>query len=165
MSTKSFVLKIILMNTKAFIPNYTPQIQTTDFTCAPMCLLNILRMKGDPSYTEQELEEMCGVTEVGTDNSVLLKVAERIGLQVVEEKQDTTIADIERQIDSGAFVIVNYYLTSRGFGHFSVVVGYDDEALYFADSYVGHLRIEKEHFMPLWHDTEKTILRWFVALK
>ena len=159
------MLKINLMNTKALASSYTPQVQTTDYTCAPMCLLNILRMKGDLSYTEQELADMCGVTEVGTDNSALLNVAERIGLQVVEEKRNAEMADIERHIDSGGFVIVNYFLTSRGFGHFSVVISYDDEALYFADSYVGHLRIEKEHFYPLWHDTDKTILIWFVALK
>ena len=159
------MLKIILMNSNSMNTAHTPLLQTTDYTCGPVSLLNILRMKGDSSYSEQELATMCGATETGTDNAALVNLAKRIGLQVVEEKRAGALTDIQRHIDSGSFVIVNYFLTSRGFGHFSVVIGYDDETLYLADSYVGHLRIEKKNFSQHWHDTDKTLMGWYVALK
>lgn len=129
-------------------------------------MLNILRLKGDDSYTEEELAKICHARPVkGTANADLVKAAKQVGLKLVEVKKNAAIADIERNLDAGAFVIINYFEAFSEGGHYSIVTDYDETALYIADCYDGFLRIEKKYFPKWWHNSDKSIRGWYMAIK
>lgn len=154
------------MNTKQIFQVNNLQIQIANYTCGPVSLLNILRLKGDMSYTEDELSILCQSKPItGTENSVLVKVARKINLDIIEEKYNAEILDIERNINNGAYVVVNYFEPFTGESHYSVITNYDKKSLYFADCYLGYLRIEKWCFKKWWHNADNSIIGWYFAVK
>jgi len=154
------------MRTKAILAKYNLAVQEATFSCGPVSILNVLRLKGDFSRTEKELIKLCDAKAgVGSSNENVVKAAKQVGLKILEEKTDAKIADIERHIDSGAYVIVNYLHAFSGTGHYTVVTDYDDIALYFVDSSLGFLRLRKEYFKKYWYNSDKTIHGWYAAVK
>lgn len=141
-------------------------LQECPYSCGPSALLNALSLKGNRSHTEKELIRLCKAKpRIGTDNSDLVRVAKSVGLTVVEEKRNATIKDIERNIRKGASVIVNYIDAFDGEGHYNVATDYDRKALYFMDSSLGALRLRKNIFMRWWYNSDRTLPRWYVAVK
>jgi len=154
------------MRAKAVIQNNGLIIQKANYTCGPVSLLNVLRLKGDGAYSEPELAQICKARPgSGTDNNDLVVAAKQIGLEVVEVRQNATIADIERHLDNAAYVIINYFEAFSQDGHYSVVTDYDEHALYIADCYDGFLRITKKYFPRWWHNSDGSIVGWFMALR
>lgn len=146
--------------------NNNLHIQVANYTCGPVSLLNILRMKGDASYSEDELAVICkAVPGKGTTNDNMVAAAKKIGLEVIETKANSQISDIERHIDNGDYVIINYFEAFSEDGHYSIAAEYDDKALYIADCYDGLIRIEKKYFPKWWHNSDNTIQGWFMAVK
>ena len=94
----------------------------------------------------------------------VVKAAQEIGLTLVEEKREAAMGDIERNIDDGASVIVNYLDAFSGKGHFGVITEYDDKAFYFRDCSIGFLRLEKAFFEKFWYSGDDTP-RWYMAVK
>lgn len=140
-------------------------IQQTSYTCGPCALLNVLRAKGDGSYTEEELSKRCKTKPgIGTMEADMVRVAKEIGLEVVEEKEGGKVEDIERNIDEGNYVIVCYIHTFSEEGHYAVITEYDDEAFYFRDPSLGPFRLKKKHFRKWWHDVTD-IQQWYMAVK
>jgi predicted double-glycine peptidase len=141
-------------------------IQEASYTCGPVSILNALRLKGDFSRSEEELAKLCDAKPgIGTSNQNVVKVARQVGLEILEEKANAVIVDIERNIDNGAYVIVNYFDAFSDEGHYSVITEYDNRALYFTDSGFGLFRLNKEDFIKFWHNSDKTIYGWYVAVK
>ncbi|HVA10733.1 MAG TPA: C39 family peptidase [Candidatus Dormibacteraeota bacterium] len=140
--------------------------QEGGFNCGPVTLLNILHLKGDFSHTEDELSQLCEAKPViGTKEEDMVKSAEQLGLEIVEEKRDATLADIERHIDNGDFVVVCYFHAFAQAGHYGLVSEYDEAAFYFRDCSLGFLRLKKEYLKKYWYGTDKTIKGWFMAVK
>ena len=153
------------MNIKDIYAQNGLAIQKADYTCGPVSLLNVLRMKGDTSHSEEEVAKLCKAKPgSGTDNKALVNAAKELGLNIIEEKKDASIDDLERNIDAGSYVIVNYFEAFSQDGHFSIVTNYDNRSLYIADCYDGLLRIEKKYFKNWWHNSDKTLHGWYVAL-
>ena len=139
-------------------------IQKTSYTCGPATILNILHLKGDFSYNEEELAKLCKTDpKTGTSNKNLVAAAQKVKLKLVEEKQGATTKDIERNIDAGAFVVVCYIHAYSGEGHYAIVSEYDDRAFYFRDCSFGLFRLKKKYFRKFWHGTDG-IQQWYVAL-
>ena len=87
---------------------------------------------------------------------------------MVEEKSDAAIDDMERNIDEGAHVIICYANAFSGNGHYTLVTGYDDRAIYCLDSAFGLFRFSKEYLKNFWHgqkDASKGSNRWYMAIK
>ena len=128
--------------------------------CGPAALCMVLSYYG-VGRTEAELARMCGTDPmIGTCDSALKAVAETLGF-VVEIKTDGTINDIQEWLIKKVPVIVNWF--SRGRvdydssevpdGHFSVVVGMDDESIYLQDPEIGALRrLGRSDFIRVWFD-------------
>jgi predicted double-glycine peptidase len=154
------------MNIKKIFAQNGLVIQEESFTCGPCTLLNVLRLRGDPSHNEQELVRRCNAKPgIGTSHEDMVKVAPEIGLKLVKEKREATIEDIERHIDDdGAFVIVNYIDAFSGHGHYAIITEYDDKAFYFSDCSMGLFRLEKEFFKKFWHSASG-IPQWYMAVK
>lgn len=133
--------------------------------CGPASLLNVLRLKGETKYTEEELAELCNAREgFDTEDDDLLAAAEAVGLDIVESKEGGTAAVIERHLDNGAYVIICYTNAFSGNGHYSVVTAYDDQAFYLRDSSLGLLRLKKEWLDEFWYGASGSH-QWFAAVK
>jgi ABC-type bacteriocin/lantibiotic exporter with double-glycine peptidase domain len=140
-------------------------IQQREYTCGPCALLNVLRLKNDSSYTEDELAVRCNAKPgTGTDEKDLVRTAKEIGLKVIEEKEGATLSDIERHLDDGAYVIVCYMHAFAGEGHYGVITRYDDRAYYLVDSSFGQFRLRKEYLDKWWYGSDGE-QHWYVALK
>jgi len=147
--------------------------------CGPASLKIVLDYYG-VNKTEKELAQLTGwVSGLGIDDVGIVKVAKSLGLKV-EIKNESSFADIERWLNKGVPVIVDWFTRGRrGYddsvmadGHYSVVVGLDDEYIYLQDPEIGGERkIKKEDFMRVWFDfrgqyikPEELIIRQLIAI-
>lgn len=157
------------MNVKDIFSNNQVAIQQTSYTCGPTALLNVLHLKDDFSRSEEELAKICEAKPgVGTTNENLIKAARAVGLNVIEEKSGASVEDIERNLDNGAYVIICYANAFSGNGHYTLVTGYDDRAIYCRDSNFGLLRFSKEYLKDFWHgqrDASTGSNRWYMAIE
>lgn len=145
-------------------------IQEGQSNCGPAALLNVLHLKDDFSRTEEELARLCNAkVGYGTTPDSLVKAAEKLGLEVVEEKSNGTVEDVKRNIDKGTYVIILSAATFSGNSHYTCITEYDDKALYCRDSNYGFLRLNTEYLEKLWHGVEHDASRgsqqWYVAVK
>lgn len=139
--------------------------QQAGYTCGPVTLLNILRQKGDNTHTEEDIAQTChAVQGQGTTNDNLIKAAESFRLKIVETKADARAEDIERHVDQGNYVVVNYFYAFSGEGHYAEIADYDERAFYLIDPTAGYMRIRKEYFVNYWYNHDKTIAKWFLAV-
>ena len=155
------------MRVKDIIRKNNLVIQVGRSTCGPCSLLNVLRLKGDMSGTEDEFAEICKTRDgVGTANEDMVTAAEEVGLNVLEAKAGGTAAEVKRHIDNDAYVIVNYFHTFSGHGHYAVITDYDDNAFYLADCSLGFLRLRNEYFEKYWYgaDPGSESKKWFLAV-
>lgn len=157
------------MDTQNILSNNNVSIQVAPYTCGPVALLNALQLKGDFSQTEDSLALMCKAKlGIGTTNENLINAAEEVGFRIIESKAEATVDDIQRNLDTGAKIIICYTNAYSGNGHYTLVTDYDDRALYCRDSAFGLFRFSKEHLDKFWHgsdDASKGSQRWYLAIK
>lgn len=128
--------------------------------CGPASLKIILAYYGIDK-TEKELYKLCGTKRnLGTDDMGLRKAAEHLGFKV-KIKNSSSFKDIERWLDKGVPVIVNWFTRGRkdysesdvADGHYSVVAGIDNKSIYLQDPETGSMRkLDKDDFMTVWFD-------------
>jgi predicted double-glycine peptidase len=158
------------MNIKDIFSNNHLVIQQGQSNCGPAALLNVLHLKGDFSHTEEDLAQLCDAkVGYGTTPENLVKAAQKLGLEVVEEKSNGNVEDILRNVDAVTYVIILYSNAYSGNSHYTVVTEYDDLALYCRDSAFGFFRFNKEYLAKFWHgnshDASQDSKQWFVAVK
>ena len=147
--------------------------------CGPASLKMVFDYYGIEK-SEEEIAKLAGATEdLGTDDQGIKKVAEELEFKV-EIKNGSTFEDIQIWLDKKVPVIVNWFTRGRNDyedlevadGHYSVVVGLDDEFIYIQDPEIGKIRkIEREDFMKVWFDftgryidPSQLIIRQFIAI-
>ena len=141
-------------------------IQELPYSCGPCAILNVLRLKGETSESEESLTRICEAKlGVGTSNEAMVVACSQVGLEVVETEEGASLDDIRRHLDQGACVIINYLNAFSGNGHYTSIVDYDKRAFYMVDSAFGALRFSNENLSKYWHNGDKTILRWYVAVR
>lgn len=128
--------------------------------CGPASLKMVFDYYGIKK-TEAEIAEMSGVDKkLGTDDKIIKRIAEELGFKV-EIKNNSNLEDIKIWLDKKVPVIVNWFTRGRvdyedsevADGHYSVVVGLDEEFIYLQDPEMGGLRkIEREDFVKVWFD-------------
>ncbi|MEX2043670.1 MAG: cysteine peptidase family C39 domain-containing protein [Patescibacteria group bacterium] len=154
------------MKVKNIFKEHGLYIQKESYSCGPCSILNVLRLKGDFSRNEYELIKLCDAKpNRGTSRANMVKVANDVGLKVIEETEEASTKDLERNLGKGAYVIIAYWHAYDEVGHYGLITDYDDEAFYFADCDFGFIRIWKENLGKFWHNTDKTAHRWFMAVK
>lgn len=120
--------------------------------------------------TEVELSELCNVSkEFGTDDKTMKKVAESFGFKV-EIKNFSSFEDIEKWLQKGVPLIVDWFSPGRmdkeesemPDGHSSIVMGLDNEYIYLQDPETGGMRkLKRENFYRVWFDFRKNhITTW-----
>lgn len=147
--------------------------------CGPASLKMVFNYYGIEK-SEQEVTELCGThPDLGTDDQQIKKAAESVDLKV-EIKNESSLDDIKAWLDKKVPVIVNWFTRGRADyedsevadGHYSVVVGLDNEFIYLQDPEIGKLRkIEKEDFMKVWFDftgeyikSDELVIRQLIAI-
>lgn len=154
------------MKIKKIFDDENLAFQEAEYTCGPVTLLNTLRLKGDFSHTEEELSKLCNARPgIGTEEADMVKVAKKLGFEIIEEKTGSSIDEIEQHLDKGHFVIVCYWHAFSSEGHYGLISEYDDKAFYFRDCSLGFMRLKKKYFTKHWYDSTKTVHRWLLALK
>ncbi len=122
--------------------------------------MNIKDIFSDNHLVIQEGQSNCGP-------AALLNVLHLI--EVVKEKSNASLQDIQRSIDKGAYVIILSAATFSGNSHYTVITEYDDQSLYCRDSAYGFLRLDTEYLKKLWHgvdhDASRGSRQWYVAVK
>lgn len=153
------------MQIKEIFKKHDLSIQNSLFSCGPVSLLNILQKKNQNLYCEEDITKLCKTTTAGTVNQDLINAAKKVGLEIIEELQGASIEDIERHLEKNHFVIVNYIQAFSGEGHYAVACEADENALYLRDSSLGFVRIKKKDFIKFWHNNDKSIKGWLLAVK
>jgi len=113
---------------------------------------------------EKSEKELAGMTDwdkdLGIDDKGIKKAAESLGFRV-KIKNNSSFEDIEKWLEKGVPVIVNWFTRGRtdykdfdiADGHYSVVMGLDDEYIYLQDPEIGKIRkLKREDFMAVWFD-------------
>jgi predicted double-glycine peptidase len=120
--------------------------------------------------TEDELATLCGTDPtLGTDDAGLKRAAEHLGFKV-EIHNECTFVDLQAWLDKKVPVIVNWFSGGRNDytesavpdGHFSVMVGLDEEYIYLQDPELGKgRRIARDDFLRVWFDFKSaSITSW-----
>lgn len=118
--------------------------------------------------TEQELAKLCQIdSNLGTDARSIKRAAESFGFKT-EIKNESTFEDIQRWFDKKVPVIANWFSRGRPDyddssvpdGHYSPVVGLDEQYIYLQDPEIGGLRkITRDDFLRVWFDFTGSYIR------
>lgn len=132
--------------------NVQPFRQRTS-RCGPASLKMILNYFG-VDKTEEELSRLAECTEnAGTTAQNLAKAVASFGFKT-EIKDFAEIADIKKYVEEKKIpVIIDWFFEDDG--HYSVVVGVDNENIYLQDPSFGHRRaLRLDTFYRCWFDFE-----------
>ena len=135
--------------------------------CGPASLKIVLEYYG-VNKSEEELAGLCKVKKgLGTDDKSIKKAAEKIGFKV-KIKNNSNFKDIENWLKKDVPVMVDWFTKGRVYcgdsstadGHYSVVMGLDDEFIYLQDPELGAMRkIARNNFMRVWFDFKGEFLK------
>lgn len=143
--------------------------QATDYSCGAAITSSILHYWNVEDTYEQSFYKGLGTTKKnGTDARKMRDFIKGYGLKV-ELKEKLTIADLRTSLSKGETVIVDYQAWADEDdeldweerwedGHYSVVVGLDENFIYLMDSSVlnSYTYIPISEFITRWHDYEST---------
>jgi predicted double-glycine peptidase len=150
-----------------------PDVQQPDeYSCGAASLMSILAYYGTGPEDYDVLKKKLGVTEKnGTDYHRMISFATEQGLQA-DAKPKMSLAELEKFLDEGKPVICSIQAYDErnppekraeiykkdDNGHYLVVIGYDDDNLYFMDPALTGRRgfLPKPEFESRWHDNEGT---------
>ena len=128
--------------------------------CGPASLKIVLEYYGI-NKPEDELAQLCKFKKgLGVNDKGIKTAVEKLGFKVVI-KNNSSFKDIEKWLKRGVPVIVNWFTRGRtdygdssvADGHYSVVMGLDDDFIHLQDPELGAMRkIERNDFMRVWFD-------------
>ena len=151
----------ILLNVKPFQETLNADM------CGPASLKIVLEYYGI-NKPQDEIVQLCKFKKgLGIDDKGIKAVAEKLGLKAVI-KNNSSFKDIEKWLKKEVPVIVNWFTRGRtdygdssvADGHYSVVMGLDDNFIYLQDPELGAMRkIERNNFMRVWFDFKGEYLK------
>jgi len=154
-------MKKILLDVKPFQETLDADM------CGPASLKIVLEYYR-LNKSEDELAQLCKVKKgLGTDDKGIKTAAEKLGFKV-KIKNNSNFKDIEKWLKKDVPVIVDWFTKGRVYcgdsstpdGHYSVVMGLDDEFIYLQDPELGAMRkIKREDFMRVWFDFKGEYLK------
>jgi len=154
-------MKKILLDVKSFQETLGADM------CGPASLKIVLNYNG-VDKSEEELAKMAGHKKgLGIDDKGIKTVAEKFGFKV-KIKNGSSFKDIESWLKKDIPIIVNWFTRGRtdygdsstADGHYSVIMGLDDEFIYLQDPELGVMRkIARNDFMRVWFDFKGEYLK------
>ena len=135
--------------------------------CGPASLKIVLEYYGI-NKSEDELAQLCKVKKgLGVDDKSIKSAAEKLGFKA-KIKNNSSFRDMENWLKKDVPVMVDWFTKGRtdygdsstADGHYSVVIGLDDEFIYLQDPELGAMRkIAKNDFMRVWFDFKGEYLK------
>ncbi|MCX7913473.1 MAG: C39 family peptidase [Thermodesulfovibrionales bacterium] len=124
-----------------------------EFQCGPASLASILNYYGIMTTPDEIAQEIFSKTAKGTLNLDMVIYARKKGLRA--NHYVGSFADLQRNIDDGnpVIVLVDYGFSFYRHYHFLVVIGYNDEGVFFNSGDPKKEFMPIEDFMPLWRRT------------
>ena len=154
-------MKKILLDVKPF------QETLDSDMCGPASLKIVLEYY-NTNKSEEQFASLCKVKKgLGVDDKSIKAVAEKLGFKV-KIKNNSSFKDIENWLSKDVPVIVDWFTRGRtdygdssmADGHYSVVMGLDDEFIYLQDPELGSMRkITRNDFMRVWFDFKGEYLK------
>ena len=143
--------------------------QRSNFSCGPAATLALLRYWRPDAYGAVEEAALYAPLETtdarGTEPEPIAELLRKSGLEAKYRHGDVTVNDLERAVDAREPPIVDLqawtdhpipYRDTWDAGHYVVMVGYDDERLFFADpstmSPHGYVFLPRAELEERWHD-------------
>lgn len=143
--------------------------QRQDFSCGPAATLALLRYWCPEAFAAVEESALYAPLETtharGTEPEPIAQLLRANGLEAHYRYGNVTVADLERAVDAREPPIVDLqawtdhplpYRETWDAGHYVVMVGYDDERLYFADPSTmtpyGYVFLPRVELEERWHD-------------
>jgi predicted double-glycine peptidase len=143
--------------------------QRRDFSCGPAATLALLRYWRPEAYTTVDETDLYASLETtnerGTEPQPMEALLRRSGLEAHYRFGDVTVRDLERAVDAREPPIVDLqawtdheapYRETWDAGHYVVMIGYDDERLFFADPSTatphGYVFLPRAELDDRWHD-------------
>lgn len=135
------------------VPHY---IQSDDSTCGPASLRMVFAYYGK-FLSEEDIANICDHTyEMGCKSEDMVCAAEAVGFDVFL-KNNSTIDELERLVNSGVPVIVDWFCGDPPEGHSSVVIGVSKDNIYILDPFLEEMRVvSKYDFRRCWFDFYET---------
>lgn len=131
--------------------------QENDYYCGPAVLQMILEKFGVKKSQKEIAQAANSTLERGTFHRDMCRMAKENNLYVYAKK-NATIEEIEKLVDQGFPVVVNY-IEPEGDGHYAIVIGYGTDDLIFNDPYHGEkFRFPKKEFKHRWHNIKKLLI-------
>ncbi len=140
--------------------------EPTNYSSGPTALQSVLAYYGTDVKVD-ELINMTNTTLNGTTPSNIAQTAQQLGFNA-EVKQNMTLNDLQQNINNGTPVIIDgqawkandtnssnqNYTTDVQDGHYMVVIGIDNQNIYFEDPALLGSRgyIPNQEFLDRWHD-------------
>jgi ABC-type bacteriocin/lantibiotic exporter with double-glycine peptidase domain len=153
-----FLKKIIteVESSKPRLLNVPHFLQSDDSTCGPASLRMVFAYYG-VDLPEHTIAKACKHTyEYGCQGEDMVCAAEHFGFDVYL-KNNSTIAEIERLVNNGVPVIVDWFCGDPPEGHSSVVIGVSDTDVYILDPYLEEMRVVSRYdFRRCWFDFRET---------
>lgn len=162
--------KITSLNNN-FENKFEKVIQKADYTCGPAALKALLSFYGI-DISEEKLEKLCGTTEEkGTYHWQISEALDKLNIGYLM-KNNAKLKDIYKYIINGYPVLVD--LEKDGNGHYSIVIGMDNEKVRILDTDSKseseiYKKIDKNKFKDLWYDKNKNnqpyVSRWMCIIE
>lgn len=153
--------------------------QSTDYSCGRAAAAIVLRILGDKKR-ERDMGDLPADPEDGCPPQALAKFFRNRKFRTKSKFAKPELRSLEAMIDKGWPVIVAYqdwaskpsetnYHKSWDNGHYSVLVGYDDERFWFLDPSSDRKKrsLDKKDFAGRWRDITtkgKIFHRWGLAV-
>lgn len=135
--------------------------QQKDWSCGASTMQMVCEYFGVGPQEEAAFRKLLGSSSSqGTNVARMVEFAKEQGLQV-EVRDNRTVDELKPLLDAGRPIIVllqawGYPQTYKddGSGHYAIVIGYDDESIYFEDPWIKGRRakLRKAEFDRRWHD-------------
>lgn len=161
------LVELELRNKKIILP-VGGFIQPNESSCGPSSLKIVLDYFKDKRSVDYLIKET-KCDENGTLHSGFIEAMEKLGYKYFEQA-DSSVEQIENFIQKGIPVIVDYqdHHFHSG-GHFSVVIGYDNEKFIFSNPSLEekHEWINKKDFEKDWWEEDepgKIVKKWMLAV-
>lgn len=138
--------------------------QSTNYSCGAAALQAVLAYYGREVREDRLMRELGSDAEQGTSPGAIVRVARSYGL-LADLRQSMQIEDLQQLVRDGFPTIVCAQAWREGSqswsedwddGHYLVVIGVDEERVYFEDpSLLGSRgQILRAEFLSRWHDVE-----------
>lgn len=139
-----------------------PYRQQKEYTCGPASLRIVLNYYGKKLKEKRIVKIAHASRYEGTRQALMVLAFRKLGYKTIV-RFPATVKDIESFVRKEVPVIVNYQ--AWGYGHYSVVVGFNNTHLLLLDPLKGARRkIRKDLFAKRWHGSQQgEKRRWMLA--